>query len=49
MILQNVLGAVGEDAPVLGALHPLNGLIILGAAMTAAAGRPFGPPHGARA
>jgi hypothetical protein len=45
MILQNVLGAVGEDAPVLGALHPLNGLLILGAAMTAAAGQPFGPPH----
>jgi uncharacterized protein DUF6220 len=45
MILQNVLGVVGEDAPVLGALHPLNGLIILGAGMSAAAGRPFGPPH----
>jgi Family of unknown function (DUF6220) len=45
MILQNVLGAVGDDAPVLGALHPLNGLIILGAGMSAAAGRPFGPPH----
>jgi hypothetical protein len=45
MILQNVLGAVGTDAPVLGALHPLNGLIILGAGMSAAAGRPFGPPH----
>jgi hypothetical protein len=46
MLLQNVLGGVGEDAPVLGALHPLNGLIILGAGMSAAAGRPFGPPHG---
>ena len=46
MLLQNVLGVVGEDAPVLGALHPLNGLIILGAGMSAAAGRPFGPPHG---
>jgi hypothetical protein len=45
MIVQNVLGAVGTDAPVLGALHPLNGLIILGAGMSAAAGRPFGPPH----
>jgi hypothetical protein len=45
MILQHVLGMVGEDAPAIGALHPLNGLIILGAAMTAAAGRPFGPPH----
>jgi hypothetical protein len=48
MILQNVLGAVGTDAPVLGALHPLNGLIILGAAMSAATGRPFGPPHARR-
>jgi hypothetical protein len=46
MILQNVLGAVGDDAPILGALHPLNGLVILGAGMSAAAGRPFGPPHG---
>jgi hypothetical protein len=46
MIVQNVLGAVGTDAPVLGALHPVVGLVILGAAMTAAAGRPFGPPHG---
>jgi hypothetical protein len=45
MILQNVLGAVGTDAPVLGALHPVNGMIILGAAMSAAAGRSFGPPH----
>jgi hypothetical protein len=45
MILQNILGAVGDDAPALGALHPLNGLIILGAAVSAAAGRPFGPPH----
>jgi Family of unknown function (DUF6220) len=46
MILQNILGAVGDSAPALGALHPLNGLIILGAGMSAAAGRPFGPPHG---
>jgi|1186.fasta_scaffold114084_2 hypothetical protein len=46
MIIQNVLAAVGDDAPALGALHPLNGLLIIGAAMTAAAGRPFGPPHG---
>jgi Family of unknown function (DUF6220) len=45
MILQNVLGAVGDDAPALGALHPLNGLLILGAGVSAAAGRPFGPPH----
>jgi hypothetical protein len=48
MIVQNVLGAVGTDAPVLGALHPLVGLIALGAGMSAAAGQPFGPPHGRR-
>jgi hypothetical protein len=46
MIVENVLGAVGTDVPVLGALHPLVGVVVLGAAMTAAAGRPFGPPHG---
>jgi peptidoglycan/LPS O-acetylase OafA/YrhL len=47
MLLQHVLGAVGTDAPALGALHPLNGLLILGVAMMAAAGRPvrLGPPH----
>ena len=48
MIVQNVLGAVGDDAPVLGALHPLVGVAVLGAAMSAAAGTRFGPPHGAR-
>jgi hypothetical protein len=49
MLLQSVLGAVGTDAPALGALHPLNGLLMMGVAMMAAAGRPvrFGPPHGA--
>jgi hypothetical protein len=46
MIVQNILGAVGDSAPALGALHPLNGLIILAAGMSAAAGKPFGPPHG---
>lgn len=40
MIVQNVLGAAGTDAPVLGALHPINGLAILGVSMLAAAGRP---------
>src|SRR5881227_1108267 len=30
-VLQNVLGAVGDSAPALGALHPVNGLAILGA------------------
>jgi hypothetical protein len=49
LVLQNILGAVGTDAPVLGALHPVNGLLILGAAMAAAAGRPIGRPHHGRA
>ena len=48
MIVQNVLGAVGTDGPVLGALHPVNGLVILGVAASRAAGRPVGP-HGRRA
>jgi hypothetical protein len=48
MVVQNLLGAVGTDAPVLGALHPLVGLLVLGVAMLAAAGRPVGPHgHGA--
>jgi hypothetical protein len=29
MLLQIILGGAGEDAPVLGALHPLNALLIL--------------------
>jgi hypothetical protein len=47
MLVQHGLGAAGTDAPILGALHPLNGLILLVVAMLAAAGRPvrFGPPH----
>jgi hypothetical protein len=45
MIVQNVLGAVGHSAPVLGALHPVNGLAIMGVAMLAATGRPIGRPH----
>src|SRR3954451_22245284 len=49
MIVQNVLGRTGTDASVLAALHPLNGLLILGTAMLAAAGRPIGAGHpGAR-
>jgi hypothetical protein len=40
MIVQNILGGVGDDVPVLGALHPLNGMAILGTAALAAAGRP---------
>ena len=47
MIVQNVLGAVGNDVPVLGALHPLNGLAILGVATLCASGARvrLGPPH----
>jgi hypothetical protein len=47
MIVQNVLGGVGNDVPVLGALHPLNGLAILGVAMLCASGARvrLGPPH----
>jgi hypothetical protein len=44
-ILQNILAAVGDSAPAIGALHPVNGLAILGVAMLAAAGRPIGRPH----
>src|SRR4051794_3129158 len=32
MILQNILGAAGDDVAILAALHPVNGLLILGAA-----------------
>lgn len=45
LVLQNILGTAGTDAPALGALHPVNGLAILGAAMLAAGGRPIGRPH----
>src|SRR5690242_17364934 len=45
MIVQNILGGSGFDAPILGAFHPLVGLAVLGAAGAAAAGAPFGPPH----
>ncbi len=49
LVLQSILGAAGDSAPALGALHPVNGLLILGAAMAAAAGRPIGRPHHGRA
>ena len=51
MIVQNILAGFGEDAPVVGALHPVNGLLILGVAMLVIAGRPvqFGVPHGSQA
>jgi hypothetical protein len=45
MILQNLLGAFGNDVSVLGALHPINGLLILGAAMFAAGGRSVRAGH----
>jgi hypothetical protein len=46
MIVQNVLGASGDDVSVLGALHPLNALLILFATMLTAAAAPvrFPPP-----
>lgn len=46
MIVQTVLGAAGNDVSILGALHPVNGLLILGAAMLAASGRPLRGAHG---
>jgi hypothetical protein len=49
MIVQNILGGSGFDAPILGAFHPVVGLAVLGAAGAAAAGTAFGPPHGRRA
>jgi hypothetical protein len=46
LVLQHVLAITGaEVASVLGALHPVNGLLVLGAAMLAAAGRPVRPGH----
>jgi uncharacterized protein DUF6220 len=47
MIVQNLLAAVGTDVPVLGALHPVVGLAVLGVAGLASAGSRvrFGPPH----
>jgi hypothetical protein len=48
MIVQNILGGSGYDAPILGAFHPVVGLAVLGAAGAAAAGTAFGPPHRAR-
>jgi hypothetical protein len=45
MILQNLLGAFGDNVSVLGALHPINGLLILGAAMFAAGARSVRAGH----
>jgi hypothetical membrane protein len=41
MILQSVLAQVGEDVSILGALHPLNGLLILFVAHQTARGLPL--------
>ena len=40
MIIQNVLGAAGDDVGVLGGLHPVNGLLILFMAHQAARALP---------
>lgn len=44
MILQMILAQVGTEAAVIGALHPVNGLLVLGVASLAAAGKPVGLP-----
>jgi hypothetical membrane protein len=46
MILQMLLAVVGQDAPVLGALHPVNGLFILFVAHQTARALPL--PFGQR-
>ena len=46
MIVQTVLAWAGTDAPAVGALHPLNGLLILAVAGMAIAGRPVQFAHG---
>jgi len=48
MIIQNVLGIVGDDVKVLGALHPVNALLVLGAGSLAVVGRPLPFGGGAR-
>ena len=46
MLLQSVLAGVGEDAAVIGALHPVNGLLVLFVAHQAARALPL--PIGAQ-
>ena len=41
MIIQSVLANIGNDASVVAALHPLNGLLILGVAGLTARGMPL--------
>jgi hypothetical protein len=45
MLLQQALGAAGDSVAFMAALHPINGLLILAAAMLAAAGRPIAAGH----
>ncbi len=47
MLVQYGLAQIGNDAKIVAALHPLNGLLILGAAALAARGMPL--PVGANA
>ena len=49
MIVQSVLAQVGNDASVLAALHPLNGLVILAVAALVARGQPLPVGGGRRA
>jgi hypothetical protein len=48
-IVQHVLGAAGREVEIIGAFHPLNGLLILGVAVLAAAGRRVKPASHASA
>lgn len=43
MIVQTLLGSIGEDVGILGALHPVNALLVLAAAHQAARGLPLPP------
>ncbi|MCW3048133.1 MAG: putative rane protein [Solirubrobacterales bacterium] len=48
LIVQAILGSVGDDVRVLGALHPVNALAILGVGSLTAAGAPLRFGHGRR-
>ena len=49
MIVQSILGAVGEDSSVAAGLHPVNALLILAATMLVISGSPLRFGHGRRA